>query len=859
LKPPTLPPEYTLQRVLGRSALSEVFLIRKNTGELYALKLLRVSASRDPRLLIRFEREAQLLQDLRHPNLVEGYGFLKVDGRAGLLLEFISGPTLRDLLEQGSMGWEQVARFGMQLSRALDMLHRNGALHRDVKPHNILVHPIRGAVLADLGLVRRTEDPELTRQGAALGSPAYMSPEQTRDPSGVGPEADVYSLGATLHHALSGVPPFLGKGVGEVIHRVLHLDPEPLPPEVPDPLQKVLGTAMAKDQEKRYERARDLGGDLARVLLGNPPNLVTRFQRKARRRIAVVAFSTPLILLGGMMLADHFGWMESRSEPDNPIEIETTADPQAGENGPDAGLPGAHDSQAMRRLFLGWSSYFMDRYQSAYEDGAYRRAWQHLNLYAAEDYPAGADPGFMEQLRREQISRGRDRLENRANETFVDVAEVLHAQSEIGRNLIEAGQFEADAWTRSTLQVLYERVPRARQLPMFQGGDNPSELVYSYRLTLERQNKESWSSRARELVPVIRPKIDQLLRQGALQEAWLVWNQMDTRLLAFSLEARREGWRMEQLVEAERRLAALMAGRLGRDSMVPLVGGTLQGRVCLPQENQNHWQLQDAQGQRTSVHLLRLDPARLGEFLSLSKSQASWLSAQLYWCQGDYQRATDLARELALQEWSAEADPYFWVREWERWLGLRSQPGQLIPAQAEPAVGSDTEVEINAETADPLSPFEVLRNELSAKLLGARFEQHGNFLRVMWTQPSWNPSWLRTWQLEPRKWRIKSWGVEWKIPLATQPPDQLSLWGDIKFERHGQAWDLNVADKRVEGVQLVPGALQTLQFDGQEVRFDDIKYGPWQAPKARRILLRASASGPFQPIRVWVDISAVHP
>jgi protein kinase-like protein len=859
LKPPTLPPDYTLQRVLGRSALSEVFLIRKNSGQLYALKLLRVSASRDPRLLIRFEREAQLLEDLRHPNLVEGYGFLEVDGRAGLLLEYISGPTLRDLLDQGSLGWEQVARFGMQLSRALDMLHRHGALHRDVKPHNILVHPTRGAVLADLGLVRRTEDPELTRQGAALGSPAYMSPEQTRDPSGVGPEADVYSLGATLHHALSGVPPFLGKGVGEVIHRVLHLDPEPLPPEVPDPLQKVLSTAMAKDPERRYQRARDLGGDLARVLLGHPPQLLTRYRRKARRRIAIFAFSAPLILLGGLMLADRFGWLDSPSEPPAVVEV-TISDPaQLGDPRPEVSLPGKHDSGAMRQLYLNWAADYMDRYQGAYEDGAYRKAWLHLREYAAADFPTGADHGFLQQLRRGQIASARDRLENRANETFVDVAEVLQARSEIGRNQIESGQFEARAWAQETQRILYQEVPRARQLPMFQGGDNPMELVKSYRLTLERQNNEAWSSRARELVPVIRPRVDELLRSGSLQDAWETWAQVDPRLLEFSLEARREGWRMEQLVEAERHLAALMAKRLGRDSAIPLVGGVLQGRVCLPQENQSYWQLQDGQGRRTTVHLLRLDPDRLGEFLSLPMRQASWLSAQLYWCQGDFQKATDLARELALQEWPAAADPYFWVREWERWLGLRSQPGMLPDSQADNAASPELIGQASAGTVDPLDPLEGLRNELSTKLLGARFEQHGNSLRVMWTQPSWNPSWLRTWQLEPRKWRIIKWGVEWKIPLGTRPPDELKIWRDIEFSRHGQSWDLKIGNKRIEGVQIVPGALQTLEFDGQGVRLDDIRYGDWQMPKARHVLLRASSSGPFRPIRVWVDISATQP
>ena len=464
MNPPQLPPGFRLERLLGRSPLSEVFLVRSPDGKERALKVLRASACRDPRLLTRFEREAQLLEDLHHPNLVQGHGSIQVEGRPGLLLEYIDGPTLREAAQQGPLGWEQVARYGVQLARALDRLHRHGALHRDVKPHNVLIDAERGAVLADLGLVRRNEDPELTRHGAALGSPAYMSPEQARDPSGVGPEADVYSLGATLHHALSGAPPFLGKGVGEVIHRVLHMDPEPLPAAVPEPLERVLATALAKDPERRYARARDLAADLGRVLLGHAPRLYTAHRRRQRRQWAVGLVTAPLLLWGVVELGSF--WLQSPEEtPTSSDATEATAPATSDRGRGQDASEGLGGIQAQRALYEGWAEESLRRTRRAYEEGAYRIAWQSLDLFEQRPLPRQADAGLFEQLRRSELVRQRARLEQRAAEVFVDVAEVLQAQSDRAREQIRAGDFGVELWRRETQAELDRRVPRAQQLP----------------------------------------------------------------------------------------------------------------------------------------------------------------------------------------------------------------------------------------------------------------------------------------------------------------------------------------------------------------------------------------------------------
>ena len=294
-----LPEGLTFVRTLGTSPLSEVLLVCDKEGQLLALKVMRASVAKDERIVERWNREAQTLIELNHSHLVRCYGACTVDERPALILEYISGGTLREQLENGPVSWEKACRYGIQISRALECLHRHGAIHRDVKPHNVLLHPENGAVLADLGLVLREEDPTLTSQGAALGSPAYMSPEQSRNPSEVYEQTDIYSLGATLYHAITGHPPFVGKGVGEVIHRLLHEVPEPLGNDVPSSLQKIISVAMSKDEEHRYDRARSMGADLGLVLLGDKPRLRTLHygQRLRKRWLATAGIVGAAILI----------------------------------------------------------------------------------------------------------------------------------------------------------------------------------------------------------------------------------------------------------------------------------------------------------------------------------------------------------------------------------------------------------------------------------------------------------------------------------------------------------------------------------------------------------------------------------
>jgi serine/threonine protein kinase len=862
LSQPNLPPEYEFKRVLGRSMLSEVFLVQHESGVLYALKLLRASSARDPRVVERFKREVQLLEDWRHPNLIQGYGALNVDGRPGLLLEFITGPNLKDAVSDRPLRWEQAVRFGVQVSRALDKLHRSGALHRDVKPHNILLDHDRGAILADLGLVRRSTDPALTRQGAALGSPAYMSPEQTRDPSGVGPEADVYSLGATMHHALSGAPPFLGKGVGEVIHRVLHVEPEPLPDDLPESLKKVLATAMAKDPERRYERARDLGGDLGRVLLGLTPHLLTRFKRKKRRRLTALAVAIPAFLFAGHQVVTGMGWLDGNPEENTITEVDG-GDPNEESNvGNDANKASPFDVISQRRIYQAWAAPFQDRHRSAFQEGAYRMAWQALGHFEQAQFPTNAEAKFFEQLRRDEIQRGRQHLESMAGETFIDVAEVLQAQAEAGRVQIQSGDFDAIQWGKNAENQLFARVPRAKQLPMFPGDDDPLVLLRSHLLSLERQNRQAWTARGRALVPVLRPQIDQNLRRRNLPDAIQLWSQLDPRLLPYSLEARRESWRLEQLWEAQLQLDQLLQGQLGSNLSLPLPGRDLTGRVRMKmnEDNSVQWQIQTEKGQRFAVNLLDLDARRLAEVISLPPRARSWVEAQILWCQGN-ESAVKRMTELAVQEWPPQADPYFWAKEWEYTIAseqaqadLGASPSVPTPRTGDGVLTSDNNLKPVPAVSDPL---DALQKEIATELIGAQFDVGVDHVKISWSQPSWDPSWLRTWQMDQRKWKIAAWGMEWKIPIGTRPPESFSVWGNVDMNRNKNSWALTSLGKVFDGVYLYPGVRQSLTWNGSELRLDGFTVGKWQVPKGRRISLRAKASDGFQPLSLWVRIEAL--
>jgi len=275
--------KYEILDELGRGGFAVVYRARDpRMGREVALKVISGPLAQEREFVKRFEQEARVAADLRHPNVVPVYDFGEADGALYLAMALIGqGRTLRDLLaEQGPLPLEQALPILAQLAGALDYLHQREPplVHRDVKPANLLLEQRREglwAVLADFGLVRSLQaSTELTRSGTTLGTPAYMAPEQA-DPERWGevtPLADVYALGVVAYEMLVGQPPFVGDTMA-VLHAHAYTEPpsplEAVPGLRDDPsavltadLAIVLLRALAKPAAERYASA----GEFVRAL-----------------------------------------------------------------------------------------------------------------------------------------------------------------------------------------------------------------------------------------------------------------------------------------------------------------------------------------------------------------------------------------------------------------------------------------------------------------------------------------------------------------------------------------------------------------------------------------------------------------
>jgi serine/threonine-protein kinase len=201
-------------------------------------------------------------------------------------MELVEGRSIKQELETGRVYDEKEAlQLVLQIAEALDHAHKRGLIHRDVKPANILVTEEGIAKLADLGLARETDDKALSKRekGLSIGTPYYMSPEQVEGRTDVDGRADIYSLGATLYHMVTGQPPFPGKKPDDVMDD--HLNKELTPPnhlvtDLTDGLGAVVETMMMKDRRQRYREPEDLIADLRCLLNDEPPALVGKGGRR---------------------------------------------------------------------------------------------------------------------------------------------------------------------------------------------------------------------------------------------------------------------------------------------------------------------------------------------------------------------------------------------------------------------------------------------------------------------------------------------------------------------------------------------------------------------------------------------------
>lgn len=242
-------------------------------GRMVAIKVLHPFLADEEGFVVRFKREARIVATLRQHNIVQVYDFDFNDelGIYYMVMEFIDGPTLKDLLNDGPLSVDEAARIGVAICEALDYAHEREMVHRDVKPANIMFIPDGEPVLTDFGIAKMLSLSELTASGAMVGTPAYMAPEVGIGKVGTS-LSDIYSMGVVLYQMVAGRLPFESDSpMGMVMH---HINDTPPPltrftSSVPPAFESIILRAMEKQPEMRFERARDMARALRRVL-GEP-------------------------------------------------------------------------------------------------------------------------------------------------------------------------------------------------------------------------------------------------------------------------------------------------------------------------------------------------------------------------------------------------------------------------------------------------------------------------------------------------------------------------------------------------------------------------------------------------------------
>ena len=261
---------FCVEECLGSGGMGEVYRCSNQfLGKMFAVKVLDFSSDKKKKLE-RFIREARLLFALDHPNIVTFYDAFcdKENKQAYLVMEYIEGRSIADILKDGPMAEAEVIRVIQEVCNALTTAHKKGVVHRDIKPDNILIAKDGTVKLIDLGIAKIVEDAsaaELTLENTIIGSPLYASPEQCRNSKEVDYRSDLFSIGSTMYHMLAGKRPFDGDSIPDIISNVIHQDPIPiviLRHDLSPIMLKLIQELMQKDPERRMLHAETLNEQL---------------------------------------------------------------------------------------------------------------------------------------------------------------------------------------------------------------------------------------------------------------------------------------------------------------------------------------------------------------------------------------------------------------------------------------------------------------------------------------------------------------------------------------------------------------------------------------------------------------------
>jgi len=262
---------YRILRKLGSGGMANVYLAEdEELGRRVAIKILNDRHANDEQFVERFRREAKHAAGLSHPNIVSIYDRGEAEGTYYIAMEYLEGRSLKELIQSRGPAPVPIAiEYVRQILAALRVSHRTGVIHRDIKPHNVLVDGEGRLKVTDFGIARAGPS-QMTEAGSIVGTAQYLSPEQAQG-APVSESSDLYSVGIVLYELLTGEVPFNGETPVEIAMKHLSKVPAPpsrLRPEIPHDLDLVVMRALAKDPEDRYQSADEMDADLARVARG---------------------------------------------------------------------------------------------------------------------------------------------------------------------------------------------------------------------------------------------------------------------------------------------------------------------------------------------------------------------------------------------------------------------------------------------------------------------------------------------------------------------------------------------------------------------------------------------------------------
>ncbi len=276
-------PGYQILSKLGAGAMATVYKARQlSLDRIVAIKVLPQKHSKDKDFIQRFYDEGKAAAKLNHANIVGAYDVGQAGDYHYFVMEYVDGRTVYDdISAKGAYSEEDALQIGTQVAKALSHAHEQGFIHRDVKPKNIMITADGTVKLADMGLARAVSDREAAEAeaGKAYGTPYYISPEQIRGEIAIDFRADIYALGATMYHMVTGKVPYEGPNPSAVMRK--HLNEDLVPPDhvntqLTSGISEIIEVCMAKTVRKRYATTEDLLEDLKAVTKGDPPTIARK-------------------------------------------------------------------------------------------------------------------------------------------------------------------------------------------------------------------------------------------------------------------------------------------------------------------------------------------------------------------------------------------------------------------------------------------------------------------------------------------------------------------------------------------------------------------------------------------------------